>query len=87
LRSDLVEDRTVILVTHRLDLVRGFATQRILIKDGEGLVSHDFEEDEEKKSSNGSTIAAEDETGKEEATAVEIAVAKPAKAFESEYVI
>jgi ABC-type phosphate/phosphonate transport system ATPase subunit len=82
LRSDLVEDRTVILVTHRLDLVKGFATQRIAVKDSQATVSEDFEVDE--KHSDSSTLGAEEEPGKQEATAVDLAVTQPAKAFESQ---
>ena len=52
-KSDLVADRVMILVTHRLDLVRGIAEQRIHINNGEVQVN-DADNDED--SSNGSTM-------------------------------
>lgn len=85
-KSELITGRTVILVTHRLDLVRGIATQRILVKDGQIHVNE--EEDETAHSSDDSTNVgdSDDDDTKVDGKTVKAVEeeGKPAKKWEDE---
>lgn len=84
-KSDLIIGRTVVLVTHRLDLVRGIANQRILVKDGQVHVNE--EEDDTVATSDDSTDVADsddDETKAEDKSTKLVEEEKSTKKFEDE---